>query len=546
MSGLASRRRALAPAGLAALGGLLAAAAHPPYGLLPGLFGYALILWALDLSPSSPKPLRAAFLTGWAGGAGYLLLCTAWITEPFMIDVAEHGWQAPFAVIFCAGGIGLLWGGAGWLYRRLAPDPGSPAAVRVLVFTAAFALWEWLRGHALTGFPWDLPGETFVAGSALSQGAALLGAYGMSVVILFVGASLAVLAPRRAPTGERQGRLATLTVAAALVGVVGLWGEAYLRRPPPAAPPPLQVRLVQPNLPEPPAWSQAVLDRALDSYTRLSRTPTKPGAPQPTLVIWPEGAIPETFNALLAPGAETAGRLRESLTVGQTLLSGGVRVEPDPKGADPQGLYYNTLLAVRREPEGLRLLGVYDKHHLVPFGEYMPFARLLGPLGLRKLVSVSADFTPGPPPGPLHLPLGIVQPLICYEALFPGLAGGGATRPMMLVNVSDDAWFGRHAGPRQHLNIASYRAIEQGLPMLRATPTGVSAVIDGHGRALVRLEPGAEGVIDAPAPPALAPTVYSRLGDGPFWVMVLLGLASPWLYGWASKLLFDRNWLSPH
>ena len=536
-----SRWRRLAPAGLAAVGGLLAAAAHPPYGVLPGVFGYALILWALDLSAASTRPLRAAFLTGWAGGTGYLLLCTAWITEPFMIDVAEHGWQAPFAVAFCAGGIGLLWGAAGWLYRLLLRDPASPVALRVLVFAATFGLWEWLRGHALTGFPWDLPGETFKAGSPLSQGAALIGSYGMSVVILFVGAAPAVLTQRARP-GRREGRLATLAAAAGLIGAIGLWGGVYIARPSPASARPIQVRIVQPNLPEPPAWSQAVLDRAMERYTTLSRAPLKPGAPAPALIVWPEGAIPETFNVLLAPGADSAVRLRESLKTGQTLLSGGVRVEADPTGAEPQGLYYNTLLALRRDPEGLRLLGVYDKHHLVPFGEYMPFARLLAPLGLRKLVSVSADFTPGPLPRPLRLAQGLVQPLICYEALFPGLSGGrGADRPVLLVNVSDDAWFGRHAGPRQHLNIASYRAIEEGLPMVRATPTGVSAVIDGHGRALVTLDPGAEGVIDAATPAPLPRTAYARLSDGPFWLLVLLGLAAPWLYGRASKLLFDRN-----
>ena len=534
------RWRRLAPAGLAAGGGLLAAAAHPPYGFLPGVFGYALILVALDLSAASPKPLRAAFLTGWAGGTGYLLLCTAWITEPFMIDVAEHGWQAPFAVVFIAGGIGLFWGGAGWLHRLLLRDQAAPAALRVLVFAAAFGLWEWLRGYALTGFPWDLPGETFQAGSPLSQGAALIGSYGMSVVVLFVGAAPAVLV-RRSAYSLRQGRLATLAACVGLLAVIGLWGEAYIRRPAPPARP-IPVRIVQPNLPEPPAWSQAVLDRAMERYTTLSRAPLKPGGAPPELIVWPEGAIPQTFNVLLAPGSESAARLRDSLSLGQTLLSGGLRVEADPKGADPQGLYYNTLLALRHEPEGLRLLGVYDKHHLVPFGEYMPFAQVLGPLGLRKLVSVPADFTPGPFPRPLMLQQGLVQPLICYEALFPGLAAGdGRARPILLVNVSDDAWFGRHAGPRQHLNIASYRAIEEGLPMVRATPTGVSAVIDGHGRALSTLQPGVEGVIDAETPPPLPKTVYSRLRDAPFWLIVLLGLAAPWLNSRLGKLLFDRN-----
>jgi apolipoprotein N-acyltransferase len=533
MSPFVPRLKPLLPAALAALGGLLAAVAHPPYGFLPGVFGYALILWALDRAAAGPKPLRGSFLTGWAAGTAYLAVCTVWIVEPFLIDAEQHGWQAPFAVVLCAGGIGLLWGGAGLTYRLLAGRGAPPPAIRVLLFAACFGLWEWVRGHLFTGFPWDLPGETFAAGTALSQGAALIGAYGMSVVVLFVGAAPGVLT-RQADPGRRLGQILALGAACGLIGLIGGWGLYYLNRDTPPAGPPVQVRIVQPNLPEPPRWTPEVLERALERYTALTAAPAASGV-RPSVVVWPEGAIPETFNALLSPGSASGARIRDSLQDGQMLLSGGLRVTADPSGRDPYGLYYNTLLALRRQGDDLQVLGVYDKHHLVPFGEYLPLARLLGPLGLRKLVSVSADFTPGPSPRPLILPFAVVQPLICYEALFPSLArGDGGARASLLVNVSDDAWFGRHAGPRQHLNIASYRAIEEGLPMLRATPTGVSAVIDGHGRALASLAPDVAGVVDAPLPPALAPTPYFRLREGPFWVLIGLGVA-------ASLMLRRRN-----
>jgi apolipoprotein N-acyltransferase len=280
------------------------------------------------------------------------------------------------------------------------------------------------------------------------------------------------------------------------------------------------VRLVQPNLPEPPAWSEAVFRRAVDGYTTLTAAPASRPA---DLVVWPEGAIPESFNAYLAPGSEAAARIAASLRPGQRLLVGGVRIAPGPGGGFDDGLYFNTLAALRRGEAGLVLEGTYDKHHLVPFGEYMPLARLLGPLGLRKLVSVSADFTPGPRPRPLILPGLSLQPLICYEALFPGIAPSGrGPRPRAIVNISDDAWFGRHAGPWQHFNLASYRAIEEGLPMMRATPTGVTGMIDAYGRSEGRrLAPGAAGVVDARLPAALAPTVYARWRDAPFWLMVL-------------------------
>jgi apolipoprotein N-acyltransferase len=209
----------------------------------------------------------------------------------------------------------------------------------------------------------------------------------------------------------------------------------------------------------------------------------------------------------------------------QTLLMGANRFEPDGKGG---ARYFNTLIALRRESAGLRVTGVYDKHRLVPFGEYLPAGDLMSRLGVRSLVHMPEDFTAGPKPRPLA-PWGVppLQPLICYEALFPGFTRQAALRegirPAWILNVSNDAWFGMTSGPLQHLNLASYRAIEEGLPIVRATPTGVSAVIDGYGRTLpgARLGLGQLGVIDAPLPPALRQTVYGRLGDLPFIVLLL-------------------------
>ncbi len=214
---------------------------------------------------------------------------------------------------------------------------------------------------------------------------------------------------------------------------------------------------------------------------------------------------------------------------GQTLLMGANRAETTLGGER----YFNSLVAFRREGDGLRVTGVYDKHHLVPFGEYMPAADLATKIGFRSLVHMPDDFTAGPISQPI-VPWGVpaVQVLICYEALFPGVTRKGAARaglrPAWILNISNDAWFGAGSGPLQHLNIASYRAIEEGLPIVRATPTGVSAVIDAYGRILpgARLSLGALGVIDAPLPPALEKTPFSRWGDLGFGAMLLLsGLA---------------------
>ena len=518
--------RSLGPTLAAFAGGVLAASAHPPIGFVPGLFGYALLLLALE-SPS-PRPWRSAVLRGWAGGAGYIGASTPWIVEPFMVDAAAHAWQAPFAVVGMAGGVGLLWGLGAGLHRALAPRRGPG---RVLAFAAAFAAAEWLRGHLFTGFPWNLPGETFRAGVALSQGVALFGAYGFSFVVLLAGAAPAALSRR---IGGGAERLLAPACAVVLVGAVGLWGEARLA----AAPAPasaLRVRAVQPDLPEPPAWTPALLAAALDRYTALTAAPPPGAARAPDLVVWPEGALPTSLNQALDPAGDVAAPIAASLRPGQTLVLGGARAEAPVAGAR----WFNTLAAVRGGPGGLAVEGVYDKHHLVPFGEYLPLAPVLGGLGLRKLISVAADFSPGPPPRPLDLPgVGRVQPLICYEALFPGLArGGGGVRPSLLLNISDDAWFGRDIGPWQHFNLASHRAIEEGLPMVRATPTGVSGVIDAYGRPLGLLAPGRRGVVDAPLPPPAPPTPYARWREGPLALILLAAAAAKLM----SSVRHSRN-----
>jgi apolipoprotein N-acyltransferase len=229
----------------------------------------------------------------------------------------------------------------------------------------------------------------------------------------------------------------------------------------------------------------------------------------------------------LAPGAWPRDAILRALKPGQTLILGGYRVAD--ANLDPP-VVFNSLAAFRRQGDDLTPLGLYDKFRLVPFGEFLPFDALAGRLGIKTFVHVGDGFTAGPRPRPLKLAgLPTVQPLICYEALYPGFTREGAAasglRPAWIVNISNDAWFGATSGPWQHLNIASYRAIEEGLPMVRATPTGVSAVIDAFGRSVASLPERALGVIDRRLPPALGPTPFSRFGDMPFAIMVAGSLA---------------------
>jgi apolipoprotein N-acyltransferase len=487
-------------------GGALAAIAFPPFGVWPGVFGFGLILRQLD--KPTDRPLRTAFGLGWAAGLAYFLISTWWVGEAFLVDIAAHGWQAPFAVGLLAGGLALLWGAAAVIYRWIAPSgPG-----RILVFAAVFSVFEWLRGHILTGLPWDLPGEVWRAGSAPSQGAALLGAYGMSFLTLAIGAAPGIW---RRDGGRGQ----IVALAAAGLALALLWGGGALRLATAHAPPPhpLRLRIVQANIPQSEKWSPQALRSIIERHVKLTALPS----PRPAdVVIWPEAAIPDSIEDVLAPGSWSREAIAAALSPGQVLMLGAVRID----STGPAPLYYNSLVALKRTEDDLQLIGVYDKHHLVPFGEYMPFDKFAAAIGFKTLVHVADGFTAGPKPTALVMPgLAPLQPLICFEGLFPSSFARTGPRPTWIANVSNDAWFGETSGPWQHLNLASYRAIEEGIPLVRATPTGVSAVVDAYGRPTALLGLGKAGVIDADLPPALAPTPYSFWRDVPFWIFCLGG-----------------------
>lgn len=495
----------------ALLGGLAVGMVHPPFGVVVGLLGYSLILLRLE-TVTGPRPLRTSFWLGWLAGLGYFGISTWWIAEPFLVDSRVYGWMAPFAVVLMAGGLSLFWGLAGLGYRLARPG----GVWKILVFAGIFGLAEWLRGHIFTGFPWNLVGESWRAGSAPSQAAALVGAYGLTWITLAISATPALL---MLPVPRLQQAGAMMAMGLALIGLfAGGAGRLAASARTAYAPDAPLIRIVQADIDQKEKWKAENLDQVFQDYVELTRSR---GSGVPDVIVWPEGALPAVINDLIAPGSPYAPRLRDALRPGQHLLMGANRAEPAANGTYR---YYNTLMAFRRDPDALRVTGYYDKYRLVPFGEFLPLGDLAGRLGIRSLVHMPEDFTAGPPPRPLLIPgLPTLQPLICYEALFPGLTAGGV-RPLWILNISNDAWFGATSGPWQHLNIASYRAIEQGLPMVRSTPTGVSAVVDAQGRVLpgLSLELGRAGVIDARLPAPAQPTLYSRVGDSLFFGMLAL------------------------
>ncbi|MBJ7447277.1 MAG: apolipoprotein N-acyltransferase [Brevundimonas sp.] len=501
---------------LALLAGAGAALAHPPFGILPGLFGYALLMILSERSATT----RGAFWMGWLAGFAYFLISCWWVAEAFLVNPAQ-AWMAPFAASALPAGLGLFWGTATALYRRFGPR----GLERVLVFTALFCLLEWLRGHVLTGFPWNPAGASWKVGSAASQFAAIGGVYGLSVLTVGAAAAFGPLFS----VGPRRGRIVTAALGALVVVALVVGGSIRLSQAR------LEltdttVRIVQANVAQASKWTPEAYEGIVRRYVDLT---AQPAAVTPDLVIWPEGSLPASGNDVFAAGAWEAAAIQSALKPGQTLLMGSGIGEPDPSVPEG-GRYYNSLLVVQNlGGPSPAVSAAYDKYRLVPFGEYLPAGRLMGALGVRALTHMPTDFSAGPRPAPIDIPgAPRAQPLICYESLYPGFTTAGANRPDWILNISNDAWFGATSGPLQHLNLASYRAIETGLPVVRSTPTGTSAMIDPWGRVIgdQRLDNGRSGVIDAVLPRPAGTTPYGHLGDLVFWVLIGVGLVAA-VYG---------------
>ncbi len=439
------------------------------------------------------RALRAVWL-GWIGGAGYFAAGLFWIVEPFFVDAKTYGWMAPFALFFMSFGMALFWALAAGI-GALGRGPGT----RALGFALGLTATDLLRGYIFTGFPWALVGHVWI-GTPVAQAAAYVGPVGLSALTAFA-AALPVLA---VTNGKRAG-LIVLSIAV----LAAVWASGATRLAAPETPrdPAIRVRLIQPNAAQALKWlpefAQVFYDRQMDQTAQPANTPLD-------LIVWPETAVPFLLSDSGGFFAALADR------------SGGVPVAFGIQREE--GLrFFNSLAAIDSEA---RVTAVYDKWHLVPFGEYIPFGDLMATFGIAAFAAQQGNgYSPGP--GPVVLDLGKagrVLPLICYEAVFPQDVNGAPLRPDLLVQITNDAWFGTFSGPFQHLAQARLRAIEQGLPLLRSANTGVTAVIDAKGRILDSLPLNTEGVLDTAVPPALTPTLYSRTGDLPATILAGLGL----------------------
>ncbi|MGZ2256903.1 apolipoprotein N-acyltransferase [Roseobacter sp. A03A-229] len=440
------------------------------------------------------KRARDAALVGWSFGVGYFCVGLIWILQPFQIDPEKHAWMAPFALLFMSTGLALFWGAAFWAARWLSPKTWP------LILTWAAA--ELLRAYVFTGFPWANPAQALVNGAA-GQALAWVGPHGLTLWLMSLAWILSFPAIYRRRGVMRLGQAAVLGCAALAF---------YL---PPSAPPapltPHVVRLVQPNAEQHLKWQPDFARMFFERQLEFTSAPPAPGAKAPDLTIWPETAVAWAY--------EDAGDTLDMISAaaeGRMVALGLLR-------RTEQALF-NSMVVLEQAGRPAQL---YDKHHLVPFGEYIPLAPIAERLGLTGLAQVSAiGFQPGPGARTLDFgALGRGLPLICYEAVFAHDVNAAPERPDFIIQITNDAWFGRDVGPQQHLAQARMRAIEQGLPLMRAANTGISAMIDPQGRTLTSLPLGVAGFIDAPLPRPLAPSLYSRTGDLPSALLLLVGLA---------------------
>ncbi len=481
--------------------GAVSACGFAPLDLWPlTLIGTAVLLFAVERAPR----LRIALARGWWFGLGQFTVGLNWIATSFSYQSNMPPWLGWIAVvllslylaIYPAVASGLAWRWAGGERLRL-----------VLVFAAAWIVTEFLRGVLFTGFPWNPLGVSLLLTPAAFF-STLAGTYGLSGLAALMAGALFLLARREWRSG-----------GGVVLGTATAVGIALLLAPSPIGEPGAQVRIVQPNIDQTIKYDPDHFERQWRRLEELTGRPAdRPPAGSGRMIFWPEVAVPDILSR------DEPARLRIAALLGprDAMLTGASELVPDDSGR-VAGIY-NSLFAL----DALGTIhGRYDKSHLVPYGEYLPMRPLMKALGLSELAPSAFDTWEGPGPRSIAVPgFGRVGGQICYEMVFSGAVVDRADRPSFLFNPSNDAWFGRW-GPPQHLAQARLRAIEEGLPVLRSTPTGISAIIDSRGHLVASLGWRVAGVIDGQIPPAAPPTVFARAGNlMPFLLALLLAGAA--------------------
>jgi apolipoprotein N-acyltransferase len=513
-------------AGIAVAAGALSTLAMAPFNAWPVLFlTFTVAVWLIDGAGAGRlRGVPAAAWTGWCFGLGYFVPGLYWIGNAFLVDAPKFAWLMPFAVLGLPAYLALFTA-LGFALARLI---WTRDASRVLALAVSLTLSEWLRGHVLTGFPWNAFGYALSEPLALAQTASLIGLWGLTFLTVAIFASPAVLIDGTSRT--RRPWIAPV-MALALLVAMGIFGAVRLSLQPTRNVANVRLRIMQPNLQQDVKFNYSAKAEVMKKYLALSDRASGPqstGVRDVSILIWPESAFP--FFLTREPDA--LAQIADLLPKGTVLITGSVRAPDLPPGVRITRAY-NSIYVIDHDGS---VLTVYDKLHLVPFGEYLPFQDWMEWLGLEQLTKVQGGFIAGTDRRSMPVPgAPRALPLICYEAIFPDAVATLSDRPGWIVNLTNDGWFGISTGPYQHLQQARLRAIEEGLPVVRAANTGISAVIDPLGRVVARLGLGIEGVLDSTLPSPEPPTVYARIGDLPAAVLVTI----------AALVVFRRRLAKP-
>jgi apolipoprotein N-acyltransferase len=539
--------------GLALLSGACGALAMAPVGFVPAMaVSLTLAVWLVDGSERTAlsrrsgarrhlwPTLRCAFWAGWWWGFGYFTAGLYWLGAAFLVDPDKTAWLMPFGVVGLPAVLAIYAGLAFALARAL----WCAGSARVAALGFALLVTELLRGWLFTGFPWNEIGMALGSNLLLAQAASVIGLHGLTTLTVPIFAAPATLADRDA--AGRRSLAPTMLAAVALIGLAG-FGAWRLAGGPVGEVPGVRLRIMQPDVFGDGEFTYENKDTLLAKYLALSDRATsaeRTGLADVTHLIWPESPFP--FILSRDPDAlDAIGRILPKDTV---LVTGAARADGEPGSRTDPPRYFNAIQVLGHDAaSGAATVGdTYDKVHLVPFGEYTPFMGLMERLGISQFVPIPGGFTPGTRRHLLHVPgLPPVVPAVCYEAIFSGALmppGDEGLDRGVILNVSDDGWFGRTAGPWQHLAQARLRAIEQGLPLIRAANTGVSAIIDPYGRILKELPLGESGVLDGFLPQSIAPTRFSEMNQviPPAAVCLLLTVLFIMRYGnrrWRTRSL---------
>jgi apolipoprotein N-acyltransferase len=496
--------------------GVLSLPAFAPLHLWPVLFlTFGPLVWLLDGCHRDHRELggrlKCAALIGFWFGFGYFLAGLYWVAEAFLVEPWRHGWLIPFVMTALPAGMALFFVVAAVLAMLM----WWQGAARAFALAVALGLAEYARGHVVTGLPWNLVGYSILGGDAMMQIASLFGVYALSLlaVLLFVSPA-AIAAPEGSGLGGGKGTIALAASLLLLLGAGTLWGEQRLAHADSAGTG-IKVRIVQADIDQAEKWRPENSAEIFNDYLDLTKSGAG-GLGGISLVVWPETAVP----FLLADSPQALSLIAEALPEGTSLLVGSARLveERDAQGTLTATRIFNSLLVIDDKGE---VLNAYDKIHLVPFGEYLPFQDFMESLGFMQLTGVRGGFSAGTGPRLLAIPgAPPASPLICYEIIFPDdvvdisekRVVDISERPGWLLNITNDAWFGSSAGPYQHFHQARVRAVEQGLPLVRAANTGISAMVDPYGRILAEIGLGEKGAIDSELPKAVSQTLFARLG----------------------------------